>query len=661
VIRLTKHSHLFWLGLVTLFAFLLRYPYWEVIPASFDELNTTVHGFLIAQGKMLPLTGDDAYAGPFYPYLLAALFRAGISNPMLGRVVIMITGVLTVPATYAWVVALSRSQVAGFMAALLVAANPDLILVNSHIGGASFLVPFFTTLFLYLLTKSLNEDKPGWLALAAVSAGLALQSNPIAVLLVASSGLWILWQTRSKTRLGQHWPLWPVLIGLVIAFVYSPVIVYNLRTQFGTVDVVQERSYLWEDNPSIQTTLSNLKRLSLQTTRQVSGVLAGSETAAALFGVPLIFLALMLAGLVYTTRYVSALPLAVLIPFWLVLPVVSSHYGFISVGRFTTQLIPVWAAVIAIFLAAGLARLQQVEKPGSNGRAILYISLFLLLILSQIAALFQYYQFINTAHLSSKGTLGLSRYVVEEHQGERVYISAIEAWTFLADIPYIPHTVFLMGDVHHEFLPPQQIIGRLFEHPGAAFLLLTNEDAEIVREVAPLEWVDTPANEEARQRGYGLYRLTADTPLPKPDFVFQRDEIPANLEPVSNFAESLKLLGCEIPAAGMPGESLALACYWESTAPMPPDSYVAFVHLFDPAAGTLITQDDHIMGQERYPLNAWQPGEIIKEQYTLNVPADTAVGEYQLLLGVYTWPDLIRLAVPDNPDNVVVIPLQLGE
>lgn len=88
---------------------------------------------------------------------------------------------------------------------------------------------------------------------------------------------------------------------------------------------------------------------------------------------------------------------------------------------------------------------------------------------------------------------------------------------------------------------------------------------------------------------------------------------------------------------------------------MPPSRYTAFAHLIAADSGQLLAQDDHVLGRERYPLNAWQSGEIIRETYALPVPAGAAAGEYRIALGIYTWPDLIRLTVPGNPDNVAVL------
>ncbi|HRO91396.1 MAG TPA: hypothetical protein PLC06_12930, partial [Promineifilum sp.] len=117
----------------------------------------------------------------------------------------------------------------------------------------------------------------------------------------------------------------------------------------------------------------------------------------------------------------------------------------------------------------------------------------------------------------------------------------------------------------------------------------------------------------------------------------------------------VRLLGCEPPPAVAPGETLTLNCYWQAVGEMPLAHYTTFAHLIAVDNGLLLAQDDHVLGRERYPLNAWQSGEIIRETYSLAIPADAAAGEYRIALGIYTWPDLIRLAVPDNPDNVAVL------
>ncbi|HNL21828.1 MAG TPA: hypothetical protein PKK51_07355, partial [Rhodocyclaceae bacterium] len=79
------------------------------------------------------------------------------------RWVVLAAGILTVPAVYAWVLALGGKRLAALIAALFVALNPDLVFVNSHSGGTTLLLPFLTTLFLLFLTLAATRDSPIWL------------------------------------------------------------------------------------------------------------------------------------------------------------------------------------------------------------------------------------------------------------------------------------------------------------------------------------------------------------------------------------------------------------------------------------------------------------------------------------------------------------------
>lgn len=643
-----------WLMLIILLAAAIRLPNWETIPAAFDEVEQTSYAYRIATGQIRPLTGNDAYTGPLYVYLVAGLIKLGATHPLVGRWVVLVAGVLTVPLVYGWVLALGRRRSTALIAALFVALNPDLIYVNSHSGGTTLLLPFLTTLFLLCLTLATSHDSVLWLVLAGVAAGLAIQSNLVAAFAVAGGLLWFLWQTRGKARLGRRWPLWPILLGVVALITFSPVIIYNVANELGSVAALETKPYIWEHNPTVTTTANNVRRFWLQLGRQTSGVLSGDEEFDSLLGVPLLYLALMAGGLVYTTRRVSTQPLLVILPFALLMPVISSHYGFGVIGRYTLLLVPVWGAVIAFLLSAAIDCARDMPR---GRRRILSIGLLAvmasILIIYPVISLFRYYRLVNLSGNSGQALLELSRYPVISNQDWPVYISTIDELSDVRGIPYVPHAAYLLGDIYHDFLPPEEIIGRLYESPGPAYFLLSDGDAAIIGATLSLERVYIPANDLAASRGYGLYRYTSDEPLTKPDFVL--GTAPVGLEPVTLFGEGIRLLGCEPPPPVTAGETLTLDCFWQVVDEMPPGRYTTFAHLIAADSGQLIAQDDHVLGRERYPLNAWQADEVIHEPYSLSVPTDAAAGEYRVALGIYTWPDLIRLAVPDNPDNVAIL------
>ena len=68
--------------LMTLLALAVRLPYWRTIPAAGDEVGQAVYAMRIVHGQGFPLVGNDAYAGPFFFYLLAFLFRLGVADPL---------------------------------------------------------------------------------------------------------------------------------------------------------------------------------------------------------------------------------------------------------------------------------------------------------------------------------------------------------------------------------------------------------------------------------------------------------------------------------------------------------------------------------------------------------------------------------------------------
>jgi hypothetical protein len=643
--------------LITLLAVALRLPYWQTIPAAGDEVAQGTYAIQIARGEKLPLVANDQYDGPFFVYLLAVLFRLGIKEPLLGRVVILTTGSLIAPLTYLLVRRLKGSPLAGLIAAALVVTNPHLILMNSHIGGTTQLLPFFTTLFLWLVASAVETDQVGWLIAAAIAGGLALQANLAAVLLVAGVYLWLALRLRPSTRLGRRWPLWPLAMGLVMAAVYSPVIVFNLLTiRLGTVATLRQRTYLWQANPTLATFAVNLWRLAAQLTRQMSGVLVGDETWRTILGLPLLYAAWAVSGLVVITRRLSRLPLASFPLFVILVPYFSSHFGMFDPVRFTTPFTPVLAGGMGCVTVWALERLQKLAPARRR-----WLTAGLLVAVALLAAfptlpLFQYYAYINDNHLSGDPLLELSRQMVAANRGEPVYISPSAAFLYTAGIPYVPELHLIMAGIQHALLPPDQIIGRLFALPGPATLLLDDEDAAAIQRTAALIPWPGAANQAAHRQGFGLYTLDLSTPLVKPDFVLTGAQR-ANLRPLVtvNLAvgDGLRLIGYDVPDHLAPGQTLNLAFYWQRTGPMPDATYMGYAHLFDAQTMQLLAQDDHLLGHDQYPVNAWQPDEVVVDRFALSLPAGSAAASVRVQAGAYTWPDTVRLTVAGNPDNQI--------
>jgi hypothetical protein len=147
-----------------------------------------------------------------------------------------------------------------------------------------------------------------------------------------------------------------------------------------------------------------------------------------------------------------------------------------------------------------------------------------------------------------------------------------------------------------------------------------------------------------------------DAPVTCRTFVFDsisfvpEDDLPANAALDVNFGDQIRLRGWELEWAVHPGDVLTVTLDWEPVVELS-DAYVAFVHLLD-ADGALVAQHDEVLVGKRIPPSAWPPGTVLGYPVTLDLPSDLPVGDYRLVAGVYLWPGLERLDLPDSPDGV---------
>jgi hypothetical protein len=103
----------------------------------------------------------------------------------------------------------------------------------------------------------------------------------------------------------------------------------------------------------------------------------------------------------------------------------------------------------------------------------------------------------------------------------------------------------------------------------------------------------------------------------------------------AQWADAVRLVGYDLsPLSPQPGETLQISLYWEALRPLK-DEYHTFVHLLDPA-GQKVAQSDRQPGGVFYPTTLWRPGEILRDDHSLTVPADAPPGTYHLLVGLYT-------------------------
>jgi hypothetical protein len=116
------------------------------------------------------------------------------------------------------------------------------------------------------------------------------------------------------------------------------------------------------------------------------------------------------------------------------------------------------------------------------------------------------------------------------------------------------------------------------------------------------------------------------------------------------------LLGHHREGTLAPAEQVWLTYEWLVESPPPSQRYHFFNHLVDDA-GQLVAQEDAAAINALY----WQTGDRLVTQFHLTLPADLPAGNYRLLVGMYSWPDLVRVPLATGGDVYETAVWQVGE
>lgn len=83
-----------------------------------------------------------------------------------------------------------------------------------------------------------------------------------------------------------------------------------------------------------------------------------------------------------------------------------------------------------------------------------------------------------------------------------------------------------------------------------------------------------------------------------------------------------------------PEKKLHIKYYWKSLKKVDED-YAVFVHFLN-ESDDIVFQHDHQPVNGLYPTSKWKSGEIIKEEYWINIPDTVRAGKYYIRVGLYT-------------------------
>jgi len=107
-------------------------------------------------------------------------------------------------------------------------------------------------------------------------------------------------------------------------------------------------------------------------------------------------------------------------------------------------------------------------------------------------------------------------------------------------------------------------------------------------------------------------------------------------------------LGLDVePTTAVPGKELKLTHYWKSVA-SPGDGWRLFTHIEGPNHQGFINADHGPVGG-KYPVSQWKPGDIIRDQQTITLPASWSHESVMVYVGLWRGPT--RLTIKSGPND----------
>ena len=100
----------------------------------------------------------------------------------------------------------------------------------------------------------------------------------------------------------------------------------------------------------------------------------------------------------------------------------------------------------------------------------------------------------------------------------------------------------------------------------------------------------------------------------------------------ATFSEEIILLGYDLEESE-PGH-FELGLVWQALTE-PVDNYTVFVHVLDQDGQCCVWQQDTAPQQGTYPTSRWLAGEVVVDEYEIDLPADLTPGLYPVEIGLY--------------------------
>ncbi|HLD24530.1 MAG TPA: glycosyltransferase family 39 protein [Patescibacteria group bacterium] len=165
------------------------------------------------------------FLGPIYYYFMLPFVWASGLNPVGAAVMVALFGIATIYLVYR----IGRDMFdpwVGLMASSLYAVSP-IVIAYSRSSWNPNVVPFFSTLLMYLLWRSVSHKHPALLFWVGITIGIGLQLHYLFLFLAVATFVWYLLFGRSQ--IGFRYYLLGC-IGFIVG--YGPFLAFELRHAF---------------------------------------------------------------------------------------------------------------------------------------------------------------------------------------------------------------------------------------------------------------------------------------------------------------------------------------------------------------------------------------------------------------------------------------------
>ncbi|RME44358.1 MAG: hypothetical protein D6791_13370 [Chloroflexi bacterium] len=654
--RSTRFKLLLLAGIVLIAAFLRLYKIDSLPPGDgYDPAYYGLDALAILRGARPIFLPENYGREPMFSYLVAAFFALFGISPMAIYAASAFVGILTIPAVYLMAEEMFADEggvlarYGGLVTALTMAIS-YWHLNWSRLGVRAILVPFFVTLTLYTLWRGLRTGSRPAFAISGLFLGLGMytyQAFRALPLLVVLAFVYVGFRNQvSSKKPGFYLATNLALIVVVSLLVFAPLGYYFLTHPGSFTQRIEQTLVI---------------KQSLEASSDTTGLADQVKSALLMFNFhgdewpktnlpgrpalgPFLSLAFFLGIAVSLVRIRK--PLYLFLLTWLAVmtvPALLAQYGPAAKRAIGTLPAAAMLVTVGTLVSWETVRRWADARSSSLSRAVPGAFALLIGLGFVYTGAMTYRDYFITwgenpdlfTHFEA-GESAIGRYVGQLPPEEEIYISPVP--------PTHPSVVF----------NSQERKG-LKGYNGRVCVVAPE------RTVHDTTWVIVPRDDknslDLLARYYPQGEIAGEGPLHYNQPFFLAYRVPAGLEAQvqpehameANWDNKIQLLGYDLDAGSYrAGDTILLSLYFRRLNKIE-QNYTVTTQLLGPpnpaTGGPLWAQDDSEPCRRFYPTSIWDEGEIIRDQYTITIPAETPPGDYQLIAGFYDWHTLERLPV----------------